>query len=228
MLHTIPLYVTLVFVVTVLVTLYFFINATHNTRWPKTVAAVWIGLQATLAYNGFYAVARMHPERVPLAVAPAFVLIAGLFFTQRGRQWLDGLDLKTLTLLHVVRIPVELSLFWLFGQKAIPEIMTFAGRNFDILAGLTAPVVYYLAFVRKTLSNKWVLAWNVAALVLLVNIVVTAILSLPMPFQQFGFEQPNVGVLYFPFVLLPSFVVPVVFLAHVTAIRRLLKNRTAN
>lgn len=226
MLHTIPLYVTLVFVVTVLLTLYFLINATHNTRVPKTAAALWLGLQATLAYNGFYAVARMHPERVPLAVVPAFVVLAVLFFTQRGRQWLDGLDVKTLTLLHVVRVPVELTLYWLFTYKAVPEVMTFAGRNFDILAGLTAPVVYYWAFVQKTMPNKWLLGWNIAALLLLVNIVATAILSLPMPFQQFGFEQPNVGVLYFPFILLPAFVVPVVVLAHLVAIRRLLKGNT--
>jgi hypothetical protein len=50
-----------------------------------------------------------------------------------------GLDKKILTLLHIIRIPVELGLYWLFIYKAIPQLMTFEGRNFDILVGLTVP-----------------------------------------------------------------------------------------
>ena len=101
--------------------------------------------------------------------------------------------------------------------------MTFEGRNFDILAGITAPIMYYLVFVKQSMSKKTLLFWNFACLALLLNIVINAILSAPLPFQQFAFEQPNIAILYFPFNLLPSIVVPVVLFAHLVAIRRLLK-----
>ena len=223
MLSTIPYFVSIFFGFTVLLTLYFLMQATHNQRNTKVIAVVWMVLQVTLAYNGFYAMAKVHPERVAWAVVPAIVLISLLLFTEKGRQYLNRLDLKVLTLLHVVRIPVELVLYWLFTYKAVPEIMTFEGRNWDILSGITAPVVYYLMFVRKSMSKSALLVWNVVCLGLLINIVAHAVLSAPLPIQRFGLDQPNIGVLYFPFNLLPSFIVPVVLFSHLAAIRRLIK-----
>jgi hypothetical protein len=99
--------------------------------------------------------------------------------------------------------------------------MTFDGSNFDILAGLTAPLVYYQAFVRKKLTQRMLLLWNIACLGLLINIVLTAILAAPTPFQQTAFDQPNIAISYFPFIWLPSVVVPIVLIAHLVAIRRL-------
>ena len=101
--------------------------------------------------------------------------------------------------------------------------MTFEGRNFDILAGITAPLVLYYGFVKRKLGNTFMLLWNVICLLLLLNIVVNAILSAPFPFQQFAFDQPNVAVMYYPFVWLPCFIVPVVLFSHLVLIRRLLK-----
>ena len=134
------------------------------------------------------------------------------------------MDLKMLTWLHIVRIPVELVLLWLFQNGQVPELMTFEGRNFDILSGLTAPLIIYFGFIKKSLSNKMIIAWNTLCLVLLFNIVGTAVFSAPFPFQKFAFEQPNIGVFYFPFVWLPGVIVPLVLFAHLSAIRKLVKN----
>jgi len=106
----------------------------------------------------------------------------------------------------------------------VPELMTFAGRNFDILSGITAPVIYFSCFSGSAVSNKrLLLIWNFISLLLLLNIVINAILSLPFPFQQFAFDQPNIAVLYFPFTWLPCFIVMVVLFSHLTAISRLTK-----
>ncbi|MFY7909091.1 MAG: hypothetical protein ACOVO2_06045, partial [Emticicia sp.] len=78
-------------------------------------------------------------------------------------------------------------------------------------------------FVKKTLSHKILLSWNIMCLLLLINIVFNALLASPVPFQQFAFEQPNIAILYFPYNLLPSMVVPLVLFSHLVAIRRLLK-----
>lgn len=73
------------------------------------------------------------------------------------------------------------------------------------------------------LGTKALLVWNIICLSLLLNVVVNALLSVPSPVQRFAFEQPNVAIWYFPFVWLPGCVVPLVLLAHVAAIRQLLK-----
>jgi len=164
------------------------------------------------------------PPRLALAVTPMFIGIALLFITANGKVFIDKLDAKTLTFLHVIRIPVELVLFGLFLEGKIPELMTFEGRNFDIIAGITAPFVWYFGFVKNKLSTKIILIWNFICLGLLLNIVINAILSAPFPIQQFAFDQPNIAVLYFPFVWLPGCVVPLVLLSHLVVIRRLIRN----
>ena len=82
----------------------------------------------------------------------------------------------------ICKIPVELVLFWLFIHKAVPQLMTFEGRNFDIIAGITAPIIAYFSFTKKMIGRKIILLWNLICLALLINIVVYALLSAPTPF----------------------------------------------
>ena len=103
------------------------------------------------------------------------------------------------------------------------ESDNFAGGNFDILSGLSAPVLFYMGFAKKRVHVRLLLIWNFICLGLLINIVVHAILSAPFPFQQLAFDQPNIAILYFPYVWLPGFIVPLVLLSHLAAIRQLVK-----
>lgn len=173
--------------------------------------------------NGFYADTTTIPPRFPLGILPAVMVILLLFILPAGRRWMDSLDLKWLTLLHIVRIPVELVLLWLHLAAWIPVEMTFEGRNFDILSGITAPIVFYFGFVRKRFGRGFLLAWNIVCLLLLFNIVGHAILAFPSPFQQLAFDMPNRGVLHFPYNWLPNVVVPLVLLSHLASIRALLR-----
>jgi hypothetical protein len=216
------MYVSIVFILTTLLTVLLFYKATNNKKNTLLIITCWLLLQAFLSFSGFYLVTDTFPPRFPLIALPPVLLIIGLFVTTGGRIFLDSLNLKTLTLLHVVRIPVELCLYWLFLNKTVPQLMTFEGRNFDILAGLSAPLIFYFGFVKNNLSKTVLLIWNFICLGLLINIVVNAILSVPSDFQQFAFDQPNTAILYFPFVWLPACVVPLVLLAHLAVIRKLL------
>lgn len=216
-----PPYVGIVFTLTTLLSVWLFYRATSKSTLSLVMLLTWSVVQSTVGLTGFYTVTDTVPPRFPLLIVPPVLLIIGLFATAKGRAFIDNLDLKNLTWLHVVRVPVEIVLFWLFVHKQVPQLMTFEGRNFDILSGLTAPLMVWFVFEKQRLGKKALLVWNFICLGLLINIVTNAVLSLPTRFQQFAFEQPNVGVLYFPFVLLPAVVVPLVLFAHLAAIRRL-------
>jgi len=214
-----PLYIPATFVLTTLLTLMFLYKASNYSRPLILTLILWLTVQAVLSLNDFYLTTTGVPPRFALSLMPPVLLVLILFITKKGREFLGSFNAKTLTLLHIVRIPVELTLYWLFLHKAVPEIMTFEGRNFDILCGLTAPLVYYFGYIKKVLSRGVLLTWNIICLLLLINIVATAILSAPFTFQKFAFEQPNIALLYFPYVWLASFVVPGVLLAHIVTIR---------
>ena len=223
MISNLPMVVNIVFILTTLLTIFFFYKSTNNSKLTLVIISAWILLQAILSLSGFYQTTDTFPPRFALMALPAVLFIIGLFVSAKGRTYIESLDTKTLTLLHIVRIPVELTLYWLFLNKAIPQLMTFEGRNFDILAGITAPVVFYFGYVKNTFNKTVLLLWNFICLGLLLNIVVNAVLSAPSSFQQFAFEQPNTAILYFPFVWLPCCVVPLVLLAHLVSIRKLLQ-----
>lgn len=220
-LDIVPAFVSLAFLATTLLTIWLFLRATNYSKLSLRIIISWAILHSIFALSGSYLEISVIPPRILLSLLPVFIFIGMLFNSQTGKAFIDSLCLEKLTLLHIVRVPVEIVLYWLFLYKAIPELMTFEGRNFDILAGITAPIVYYFVFVKKSMSRKTLLGWNIICLLLLINIVVNGVLASPVPFQQFAFDQPNIALIYFPFNLLPSVVVPLVLFSHLVAIRRL-------
>ena len=235
MLQNIPSYISIIFEITSFLTLvlfYYAVKKSSNDIYKSKASSIgivliiWLIIQAALALNNFYNTnTTAFPPKFLLLIFPPFITIAILFVTKNGRSFIDSLSLVHLTYLNIVRIPVELVLYWLCINKAVPELMTFAGRNFDILSGITAPFIAYFGLQQKKLSKKFILIWNCIALALLINIVINAVLSAPFAFQKFAFEQPNIAVLNFPFNWLPAFIVPVVLFTHLVSIRQLSRDK---
>ncbi len=219
--ENVPVFISIVFGFTVLLTVLLFNKAANKQKTVLIVITAWIVIQSLIGLSGFYAVSNATPPRFMLLVLPPVMLIVLLFVSKKGKQFIDGLDTKTLTLIHIVRIPVELVLFSLFLYKTVPKIITFEGGNVDILSGLSAPFIYYFGFIKKQMNKGLIIAWNFLCLALLLNVVARAILSAPFPFQRLAFDQPTIAILYFPFVLLPGFIVPLVLFCHLVVIRRL-------
>ena len=227
-----PGYVSIVFILTTFATLAFLLHAIRAVgldRFPSKLLLfllpLWIFFQAALGLGGFYADTGSRPPRVVLfGVLPTVLLIITYFLFFRA-TFIERLPLATLTLLHVVRIPVEIVLYWLFVGRQVPEVMTFAGMNFDILSGLLAPIVYFIA-IRGGAIKKWiVIAYNLLGLTLLATIVSIAVMSLQSPLQQMAFDQPNRAVLFFPYIWLPTIVVPIVLFAHLASLWKLFIGR---
>lgn len=217
------LFSTTLFLLATFIAIRLFYHANSGKRIVLLVLAGWALALSVLGLSGFFMVTDTIPPRLAFLILPPLVLIVLFFIIPQGRAHLDQLDIKSLTLLHSVRVLVEIVLYTLFLQKLMPHLMTFEGRNYDILSGLTAPLVYYFGLVRKRLGLPLLLAWNIICFCILFFTVLNGILSAPGPFQQFAFDQPNVAVFYFPFALLPGLVVPLVFLAHFVSIRKLVR-----
>jgi hypothetical protein len=99
--------------------------------------------------------------------------------------------------------------------------MSFEGRNFDILTGLLAFPVGYYCFVKKSLPPVAALLYNIAGLILLLNIVTISILSMPTPLRVFH-NQPDSSLLTkFPFIYLPGLLVPLAYTLHILSLRQL-------
>ncbi len=153
--ENLPLYISFIFGLTTLVSVWLFCRAADYSNTTLVILGSWLIVQLFIGLSGFYTNTKTFPPRILLLVLPPLLFIAILFFAKGGRKYIDQLNIKTLTLLHTIRVAVELILFLLLANKVIPQLMTFDGRNFDILSGLSAPFVFYFSFIRRKLSRKF-------------------------------------------------------------------------
>ena len=223
MMENLPFYIGALMVLCTLLSIFFIYRASKNSNRLLLIFAVWLSFQFAVSRTGFYTDTQTLPPRFLLAVLPPLFAIIFLFATKKGRSFIDRLEPEFLSLLHLVRIPVELVLFVLFLNRAVPKVMTFGGNNFDIISGISAPFIWYFSFKRNLLCKKVIVFWNLLCLALLINVIATAILAVPTPFQKIGFEQPNIAVLYFPFIWLPCCIVQLVLFSHLVMIRKYLQ-----
>lgn len=218
--NNLPIFLPILFIVCTIYCLYLLYIASNQSKKVLLISLGWIGIQGILAYSLFYEDEMSMPPRFPLAIVPILIFIGYLFFSSKGKEFIKSLDLKTLYLIHVVRIPVEFGLYGLALYETIPLLMTFEGVNFDIAAGITVPIIILGYFYKDWLSDSFVLIWNVLCLGLLLGIVVNAILSVESPLQTQAFDQPNKAILFFPYIWLASYIVPVVLFSHLVCIKR--------
>ncbi len=220
--ENLPNYIGLTFIAITTITVALFYKATNKNKVAITYVVALAASIGFLSSKGFFLDNFSLPPRFILLIAPTIIVIFITFLTKKGRAFIDSIDLEMYGYLHTIRVAVEIVLLWLSMHLFIPESMTFEGRNFDILSGLSAPLIAFYGFRKNKLSNRSLLVWNIVCLLLVLQVVITGILSVPSSFQQLSFDQPNLAVLYFPFVWLPSIVVPIVIFGHLVGIRKAL------
>ncbi len=227
-----PIKLHLVFILTTLLTFIFVAMAGLLSKDKKIqrisnvvslVVLLWLIFQSTLSLNKWYMDREAMPPHMLFPLITSIVVVSTLFIFQSGKRWMDGISLSVFTWIHVVRLPVEICLFWLATHKQLPWSMTFDGFNYDIIFGITAPIMALLYFNFKKISSMVMLVWNALGLISVLLVFIRGIGSLPSPIQIWDFSQPNYAVMHFPFIWLPAFIVPTVVLAHLIAIRRLRK-----
>jgi len=201
----------------IVITFFTLTALSYATNNNKTIIGLYLVFGVVISipsYFGFFENTNTLPPRFILIFLPATLLTIYSYRILRTTT----VNISWIIAIHIIRIAVELILYGLYLDGEIPKLMTFAGSNWDILSGITA-IPILLLYRCKRLPKTLFIIWNWFAIALLLIIVISAILSAPFPFQRFAFEQPDVGVLKFPYTLLPSVIVPIVFLSHACLLR---------
>ena len=206
------------FLISTLLSLLVFYFGTGRDKRVLCISLVWLLLIAAISINGFFNDTTAVPPRFLLVLMGALGL--GVFLFRR----LNNVEINTrlLVLIHGIRVPIEIGLYQLYLAGEVPKIMTFKGWNFDIWIGVSAIVLYaFIMFKPDVVSKRFLLVWNWTGIIFLTVIVLVALLSAPLPIQQLAFDQPNIAVQAFPFVFLPAYIVPIVYVSHILSLVRL-------
>ena len=187
-----------------------------------TAMLTWAAVLSSLAEGGVLSNFEAPPPKIPFIAIAAVVFALLIGRVHVVKEALREMPDWWAVALQTFRFPLELGLYGLFAAGQMPVQMTFAGQNFDVLVGLTAPLMAF--FIANKLLPKWAQwAWQAFAISLLVNVVRIAITSAPGPLHANWPGAPLTIVANWPYVLLPGFLVPMAVLGHVLAIARLLK-----
>lgn len=181
---------------------------------------VWLAFISLLAANQVLSDFSTMPPKFLITVAIPLVVILWATFTRSAGEIISRIQPQHILYLQSFRVFVEILLWMLFIENLLPYQMTFEGYNFDILVGITGPIMGLIIQHKK--SPLLLLIWNIAGLCLLINIVTIAILSTPVPFRMFMNEPANHIVTQFPIVWLPGLLVPLAYTLHILSIRQAL------
>lgn len=198
---------------------------TRDTLLAAGAVGAWL-----LAVGGAAAAGRLafdgRPPTMMVLVAVTLVLAVTLGLSRLGGRIAAGVPLAALVGVQAFRLPLELMMHRAYTEGLMPVQMSYSGRNFDIVSGALAAVVAALLVAGR--MPRWgVAAWNVVGSLLLLNIVAVAMLSTPTPLRVFADQPANVWIAAFPWVYLPTVMVPAALAGHLIVFRRLRRERAA-
>jgi hypothetical protein len=193
---------------------------------PRTLAAsvaagliVWLAATAALAQSGFLSDWTARPPRWPLLPLTALGTFVLLGQTRTFRRLLAEVPPWQPVALQTFRLGVELA-FWRLHVEGVAAVqVTFEGRNYDGLVGLTAPVVAAgIAFGR--FGPRITIAWNLFGLTMLVNAIGTVATSAPGPLHLNWLGEPFTAIASWPVIWIPALLAPVGIYLHFVSIRQ--------
>jgi hypothetical protein len=204
------------------------VSAIKESKKKRFVNSLIIALVGWAVFVAVWSLSGMMSDFsiFPLNMVPILIIpfIASLVFTfsKTFTEVLSYIPQHRLTYLQSFRIFVEILIWMLFVDNLLPIQMSFEGRNFDVISGITGVLMGYLSSKGK-LSRTALIIWNIVCLCLLINIVTIAILSMPVSFRVFMNEPSNTIVAQFPISLLPAMLVPLAYTLHFFSLRKLFK-----
>jgi hypothetical protein len=195
--------------------------------WRRSSAAagmlLWLLFTGALGMSGLLQRFDRRPPPMAFLVVAATVLTAVLALSRYGARVVNASSISLIAGLQGFRVAVEIFLWWGGRIGLVPPQMTFEGRNFDVLTGITALPVAWL-FARGSIGRAVVGIWNVLGLALLLNVMAVAVLSFPTSFEYF--KPANTFVATLPYVWLPTVLVQAAWFLHLILFRQLWARRS--
>ena len=168
----------------------------------------WLWFAAAAAAGHFLLLQRLPALATPALVLGLTALLLLAYFRHRPfRAWVDGLELRSLVLLHLTRF-VGIYFLVLYQRGLLPRAFAVPGGIGDIIVATMALPVAFAPLEADT-RLRAILIWNVVGFLDLLGVVFTAArLNLASPLLLLELTR-------LPLSLLPTFLVPLRVATHV-------------
>lgn len=151
---------------------------------------------------------------------PIAVLSVSVLRSPSLLQALRSIPLSMLVGVNVIRT-FGVMFVILYGMGRLPAPFAPVAGWGDILVGLTAVPVAWLAYKKGAGAHSTVLIWNTVGLLDLIAAVALGVTSSPGPLRLI-FAEPGAGIMTtLPWLLIPGFLVPLLASTHLAVFYRL-------
>jgi hypothetical protein len=185
---------------------------------------VWFVVVVILAATrAIYYEGGLGPPGLGAAVAvPIAVLCIVVARTQALREELHRVPLWLLVGVHVIRL-LGISFIILYTADRLPAPFAPVAGWGDIFVGATALPVAWFAYRRPTNVRPILWIWNIVGLADLIAAVGLGVTSSPGPLRLIFAEPSSAIMATLPWLLIPGFLVPLLFAVHIGIFVRLAK-----
>ena len=199
-------------------------TAAARTRIAAWLTAWFVVVVILAATRALYYEGGLGAPGLGIAVAlPIAVLCIVVARTQALREEFHGVPLWLLVGVHMVRL-LGISFIILYTAGRLPAPFASAAGWGDIFVGATALPVAWFAYRRPTDVRSMIWIWNVIGIADLINAVGLGVISSPGP-QRLIFAEPSSAIMAtLPWLLIPGFLVPLLFAVHIGIFVRLAKH----
>ena len=178
----------------------------------------WLWFAAAVLIGQLHLLQRAPAPAVPGVLAGLTALLLYAYFRIAPlRAWVDGLDLRSLVLVHLSRL-VGIYFLLLYRRGELPYAFAVPGGVGDIfVAALVLPVLFWPGGPER--RQRAITIWNVIGLTDILLVVATAFrLNLADPNQLHALRL-------LPLSLLPTFLVPLIIATHVIIFIRIARTQ---
>ncbi|WP_420603566.1 hypothetical protein [Flagellimonas sp.] len=185
----------------------------------------WLALQLFVWNTGFYYNLSL-PPRIPLfMVFPVLLFIVLFLFRNRNHSIIAAIPIALPVAVQSFRAVIEVLFYFTFLSGVLPIQVTFEGANYDVLIGLSAIAIAIYAS-RPNASSKVLIAWNIIGILVVLFAAFIFITSFYFP-AIWGNTGIPIAFNQFPYLLLPTFLMPFAVFLHVLSIIQLTRKTSS-
>ncbi len=186
---------------------------------------IWGVLTSLIAVQGGY-VATTEVLSMNLATFAPLVITGCFLLHSPSRQvfkrWIASIALREFIWIHLIRLAAIGTIIKML-RGTLPAHFIIPVGVPDFILALSVPLMVWLAFRKRVIGRRALIAWNVIGFGLFLPALVLLHLSVPSPIRIF-FDPPNTyEVFRFPMALVPSLLAPLFIIIHNAAIVKLLR-----
>ena len=176
----------------------------------------------TIASTGILENYEFPPKFALLLILPPFLFTGVFIYKNRNSNWIHNIPEHWLIYYQSFRILIETIFVFSIAQGIVHYQMTIEGYNYDLIFAISASIIAFLVFQKRTFPKRVAIWWNYIGLAVITVIIFLVQSAIYLP-EIYGSQTTLLPVKFviYPYVLVAGFLMPSAVFIHVLSIVQL-------